>query len=187
MPEKYAKAVMTGVGSAGRTSIINCFLGIKWDTKQTRSIGSQFIVKRVRYQDSTLILQIWPLIYNQKRPLFASQMYYRGASVVVIVYSVIDRNSFINVPEFVAEAHKSIDRHEKVPIIILGNKVDLRNTVPSHKRVTTREGEELTQKLSYQMGSPFVFMETSAKTGENIKRFLTTIIEMSGDYSSSYY
>ena len=56
-----------------------------------------------------------------------------------------------------------------IPIVLLGNKVDLRDQFPNH--ITDDQAEELAEKLSNKtegQGFPVKYMPTSAKSGLNV-------------------
>ena len=56
-----------------------------------------------------------------------------------------------------------------IPIVLLGNKVDLRDQFPNH--ISDGQAEEFAEKLSeksMESGFPVKYMPTSAKTGLNV-------------------
>ena len=78
----------------------------------------------------------------------------------VVVYSIDNRFSFEKSTSFIEHVLKLKDqRAEEVPILIVGNKKDLEE----NRQVKTREGAALAKKYGVD------FIETSAKTGENIE------------------
>lgn len=99
-------------------------------------------------------MQIWDTAGQEK---FRSIMktYYKGATGIILTYSIADRKSFQNVENWLKQIqiHASAD----VNVVLVGNKCDL-----TERDVTTIEGQQLAQKHSLQ------FFETSAKEGTNV-------------------
>jgi GTPase SAR1 family protein len=90
-------------------------------------------------------------------------MYYRGAKVAILVFSVINEESKSEVT-FLANSMR--EETSSLPkFIIIGNKIDL-----SDKRVVTYEnGKELAEQLECE------YYEVSAKNGDGIEELLDKI------------
>ena len=82
----------------------------------------------------------------------------RDAEGFMVVYSITDKKSFEKVVEFQKKITQVKEKVKSIPIILIGNKVDLEE----NRQVTKEEG----QKLAKEFGIPF--LETSAKTRINI-------------------
>ncbi len=109
--------------------------------------------------------------------------YYEGASALIVVYDITNRESFQNISGWLAESFKHT---EKVPIAILGNKSDLRATQPKGKCVRPEEGKAFAKGLGERHGVSTVFYETSAKVGENIQEAFTELTRyMITDYEKA--
>lgn len=80
---------------------------------------------------------------------------------IIVMYSIIAKSSFFDV----ADLHNLIlrTRHiEGLPIILAGNKIDLREEFDDQSTVKTEEAKNLADRLN--MG----FYEISAKTNQNV-------------------
>jgi GTPase SAR1 family protein len=64
------------------------------------------------------------------------------------------------------------------PTVIIGNKIDIRDSYDKSKYVTTEEGEEFTKYFIEKLGVPAIFRETSAKTGANIQDTFHELLRM---------
>jgi len=64
------------------------------------------------------------------------------------------------------------------PLIIVGNKTDLRPSNPEGEVVSTEEGEEFSEKICEDLDATSVFIETSALTGENIEDAFSALVGM---------
>lgn len=87
-------------------------------------------------------------------------MYYRNAHGVVLAYDVTERKSFEeDVPSWLNDLRSQKEITADIPIILMGNKIDL-----NQKRVVSiEEGERFASE------SNLLFMETSALTGAGVK------------------
>ncbi|MBA7682096.1 hypothetical protein ES703_90442 [subsurface metagenome] len=62
----------------------------------------------------------------------------------------------MKIPGWVSSINKSVNK--EIPMILIGNKIDL------ERKVSNEEGEELATRLKCE------YLETSAKTGENVEK-----------------
>ena len=78
----------------------------------------------------------------------------------LLLFIPLTTNSpLMNPPIFINQILRVKDQKAEVPILIVGNKKDLEE----NRQVKTREGAALAKKYGVD------FIETSAKTGENIE------------------
>lgn len=87
--------------------------------------------------------------------------YLQTAQCFVAVYSVTNRTSFEQIPDFLNQALrvKDVDT-KKLPIVVVGNKSDLE----SEREVSKEEGRKCADIYDA------IFLETSAKKNENVER-----------------
>jgi small GTP-binding protein len=105
--------------------------------------------------------------------------YYDGSSGIILVYSVVDKVAFENASKWLVEAHRYM--RKLPPLIIIGNKVDLRPDQPREDTVSTEDGREFAQRISEKLNTSSVFIETSALTGENIDEAFEALVKMMVD------
>ncbi len=164
--EMMFKVVLIGDGAVGKTSVRRNYLGKGFITSHIATIGVDFAQKYVTVSGKTVRLVIWDLA-GQTGFESVRKHYYQGCSALVLVYSVINRESFDNLTWWLVEAYKY---NQKIPpTAILANKVDLRTPEIQNFEVSTEEGLSFTQLFKDRLEVPTVFLETSAKTGENIQ------------------
>lgn len=114
--------IPTGVG---KTSLLRRYVKGTFDPPLTTStIGASFLTKRVLDVDSgtTVRLQLWDTA-GQERFHSITKLYYRGASAVVLVYSIIDEQSFEEMGRWLMEMKENVG--EDVVIHVVGTKSDL--------------------------------------------------------------
>ncbi len=96
--------------------------------------------------------------------------YVRDGDGFILVYSIIEKESFAEILEFrelIVQSKNKDKTDTSVPIILVGNKSDLQ----ASREVATQDAK----KLSEEWKVPF--LETSAKTGENVEQVFHTIVQ----------
>ncbi|KAL9030094.1 MAG: hypothetical protein Q9196_001734 [Gyalolechia fulgens] len=123
---------MLGVG---KTSLVQRYVRGTFTPSTTAStVGASFLTKRVLDIDSgvTVRLQLWDTA-GQERFRSISKLYYRGASAVLLVYSIIDEQSFNEMGRWM----KEIQQHTTNDVIVhvVGTKSDIVAQDPSRRKV----------------------------------------------------
>lgn len=152
---KY-KLVFLGEQSVGKTSVITRFMYDTFDSNYQATIGIDFLSKTMYLEDRTVRLQLWDTAGQERfRSLIPS--YIRDSSGAIVVYDIASRTSFLNTSKWIEDVKR--ERGSDVVIVLVGNKTDLSD----RRQVSTEEGEQMAQE------NEVMFIETSAKTGNNIK------------------
>ncbi|MFW9976219.1 MAG: Rab family GTPase, partial [Candidatus Thorarchaeota archaeon] len=172
---KIMKAVLIGDGAVGKTSIRRNYLGEEFTESHIATIGVDLATKRVLFEQEIVKFIIWDLA---GQPTFEKVRghYYAGCNGILLVYSVVDRESFDNASKWLVEAFKNMG--PLPPTVIIGNKTDLRHSLDKKKYVTPDEGEKFTKYFINKLGVPAIFRETSAKTGSGIQDAFTELLRM---------
>ncbi|MBK5114437.1 MAG: GTP-binding protein [Candidatus Heimdallarchaeota archaeon] len=161
------KTIVVGDGAVGKTAITFRYAVGKFQENYKMTIGVDFTIKREKIKDKEVKVQVWDTGGQEKfskiRPL-----YYRGALGCLLVYDVTSRESFENLEGWLDEIQKNCT---EIPIILVGNKIDLKN-----RKVTKEDGKKFAAKMSKRLGYKIPYLETSAKTGETIKKVFTDLI-----------
>ncbi|KAL4230419.1 Ras-related protein Rab-21 [Mactra antiquata] len=147
------KTVLVGDISVGKTSLALRFVNDKFDESYKPTIGASFISKIVVLGDGCVVnFQIWDTA-GQERYRSLVPMYLRGAHIAFVLYDVTNPESFTNV-SFWLEA---LQHHgDMVKTVLVANKCDCESIV----------SEEIA--LSFAESHYLQFVQTSAKTGENV-------------------
>jgi small GTP-binding protein len=169
------KAVLIGDGAVGKTSIRRNYLGEDFIEGHLATIGVDLATKKVLFGENVVKFIIWDLA---GQPTFEKVRghYYHGCNGIVLVYSVVDRDSFDNASKWLVEAFKNMG--PLPPTVIVGNKIDLRPLREADKIVTPEEGKKFMEYFIEKLGVPAIFRETSAKTGENILDTFEELLRM---------
>ncbi len=156
------KVVMIGAGGSGKTALVNRFLTHKFSEEYIVTIGSQFAVKTVHVEAANgrnvvVKLLVWDLA-GQQRFDFIRGSYYRGSKGALLVFDTTRKSTWIELPKWIKEIEDALG--EKIPTILLANKVDL-----VEHRVISRE-----MALQFVEENGFVgYLETSALSGQNVE------------------
>jgi len=179
---KIFKITLLGDGAVGKTSLRKTYLGEGFKDGYSMKIGADFAVKRLRIDDQDFVAQIWDLA-GQQRFSAVREVYYRGTSGCLLVFDISRRSSFENIPSWIAELLKN-NSNRVVPIVLIGNKSDLRATIKGS--IMREQSEEYARSLSQWSGFSVPYIETSAKTGENVdEAFKTLLKNISNFYDGS--
>lgn len=172
---KIMKSVLIGDGAVGKTSMRRNYLGEEFIEGHLATIGVDLATKRLIFGNEVVKFVLWDLA---GQPSFKQVRghYYHGSNGIILVYSIIDRDSFYNASKWLVEAYRNLKKLP--PTIIVGNKVDLRDNQKYKDTVTTEEGLEFKELFEERLSVPALFMETSAKTGENIQGAFSALLKM---------
>ncbi len=91
------------------------------------TLGVDFYMKSIKFSnfdDDEIQLQLWDTC-GQERFRSIAKSYFRRADGVVLMYDVTCEQSFLNVRDWIQSINDISDRN--IPIIIIGNKTDLRD------------------------------------------------------------
>ncbi|XP_028643874.1 ras-related protein Rap-2c-like isoform X2 [Grammomys surdaster] len=122
----------------------------------------------VQFVTGTFIEKYDPTIEDFYRTeQFASMkgLYIKNGQGFILVYSLVNQQSFQNIKPMRDQIVR-VKRYEKVPLILVGNKVDLE----PEREVMSSEGRALAQ----EWGCPF--METSAKSKSMVDELFAEIV-----------
>ncbi len=172
-PDSYNylfKVMIIGEGAVGKTTLVNRYVTGSFERDYKTTIGSQFAVKLTHIFPPEseyavgIKIQAWD-VAGQARFAAVRKMYYSGAAGVILVFDVTRRRSFTELEKWVKEADESIG--SRVPMIVVGNKIDLPDRMVS---------SEEAKKWAEDQG--FLYMESSAKTGEGVADMFTVLAEL---------
>jgi len=151
------KLIVIGDSGVGKSCLSIKATKDYFDYLYTPTVGFEFLSFNMKINDQVVKLQIWDTCGQEAyRSLINS--FYRNSSLAILVYSIDNMNSFESLENWLNDI--KIQSNPDIKIILVGNKADLND----NREVTKEEGEEFAQKngISY-------FLETSAKTGFNVK------------------
>ncbi|XP_037110146.1 ras and EF-hand domain-containing protein isoform X4 [Syngnathus acus] len=151
--------VLAGDTGAGKSSFLMRLALNQFRADMQTTLGVDFQIKKMLVDGQKTNLQIWDTA-GQERFRSIARSYFRKANGVLLFYDVTSESSFLNIRDWLDQIQDAAE--DKVPVCIIGNKVDMREQLPAKRCVSTLEGE----KLATAYGA--LFFETSAKDGTNV-------------------
>ena len=166
-PNYVLKMVALGDGAVGKTSCIMRYTQNSFGETYKATIGTNIAVKNIDVEvrpgkRSVAQVVLWDLAGQPTYKDLRSR-YMVGASIAFIVYDVTRPPTFLNVASwydnFIAVSPDAV-------VILVANKVD-----KTDRAVPTEAGEMFSRWRNVE------YIETSAKTGENIEQMFTKCVE----------
>ncbi|XP_071943654.1 ras-related protein Rab-5B-like [Antedon mediterranea] len=160
--KKY-KLVLFGDAAVGKTSLVLQFVKGNFSNEpQEATIGVAFQSKIVCLQDSTVKFEIWDTAGSARYQGLAP-MYYRGADAAIVVFDITNEDSFTKAKTWICTLQTQVKK--SIILALAGNKSDLKY----HKSVDRQKIQEFVEE------NDLVFMETSAKSGNNVTNMFLSI------------
>ena len=172
LPEDYAqydlsfKMIVIGDSGVGKSCLTTKAVKNTFEEFYQATIGFEFLTFNLKMNETVVKLQIWDTCGQEVYRSLISN-FYRNSSLAVLLYAIDNRESFINAENWLKELKGQAS--PDVKIMIVGNKCDLED----ERKVSFDEGKEFKEKNHLDF-----FMETSAKTGFNVKNFLIEAAEI---------
>ncbi|CAK7334948.1 unnamed protein product [Dovyalis caffra] len=157
-----AKLVLLGDMGTGKTSMVLRFTKGQFFDFQESTIGAAFFTQVLSLNEATIKFDIWDTA-GQERYHSLAPMYYRGAAAAVVVYDITSMDSFERAKKWVIELQRQ--GNPNLIMFLVGNKVDLEEK----RKVGNEEAEQ------YAKENGLVFLETSAKTAQNVNELFYEI------------
>lgn len=162
----FFKILVAGPGGVGKTSLLQQYMKNTFDNSTKMTIGVDFYLKELQVDsDVKISLQLWDL-GGQKMFQSLHGDYVEGAKGALLL---IDLTKFFMVKKVQKWVELVRKEREDLPILFLGNKVDLKDKISVDDEVL----KELTEK--HNMHS---YLKTSAKTGQNVDEAFEKIAEL---------
>ncbi|XP_050217065.1 ras-related protein Rab5-like [Mercurialis annua] len=159
-----AKLVVLGDMGTGKTSLVLRFVKGQFYDYQESTIGAAFFSQVLSVNEATIKFDIWDTA-GQERYHSLAPMYYRGAAAAVVVYDITSLESFAKAKKWVLELQTQANPN--LIIFLAANKADLEEK----RKVASEEGEQ------YAENNGLVFVETSAKTAQNVNQLFYEIAD----------
>eukprot|EP01132_Coremiostelium_polycephalum_P004191 gene4191-5246_t len=156
------KVVLLGSTDVGKTAISVQYAQGIFPTRPLSTVGASFLAKNINIDGNKIKFQIWDTA-GQDRFRSLAPLYYRGASVAILVYDITVARTFEKVKDWVEELRANI--HEDIIIVVCGNKIDK----PDERRVKREIAKSFADEIKA------VYFETSAKENLGIEMMFLEI------------
>ncbi len=171
--EKIARKVITlgtlGDTEVGKTQLSEVYTENKFNIEHISTIGYNCLTKDIKIKidnkEKEIKIKIWDTT-GQERFRSISTQYVKNCIGIFLVYAVNKKESFENILKWMEEIEGK-KCNDIVPIVLIGNKIDLKN----EREVSYEEGENFAKQYNLK------FFECSAKEGINVNEAFKCIID----------
>ncbi|KAK5575593.1 hypothetical protein RB653_006726 [Dictyostelium firmibasis] len=154
-----------GDGGVGKTAVTIQFISNHFVYYYDPTIEDSYR-KQCLVDDQVYMLDILDTAGQDELTAMRDQ-WIRSCEGFILVYSVTSRSSFDQIQFFREQITRVLDR-EDVPIMMIGNKIDLED----ERQVTYQEGKDLARCLGMS------FMEVSAKNRTNVEEVFNETVRI---------
>ena len=166
LPEDFAqydisfKLIAIGDSSVGKSCLTTQAVRNNFMEFYQATVGFEFLTFNLRMNSNVVKLQIWDTCGQEVYKSLISN-FYRNCTLALIVYAINNRTSFEHAENWLNDLKNQ--SNPNVRVFLVGNKSDLEQ----ERQVSKEEAEKFKEEKKLD-----VFMETSAKTGENARNVL---------------
>lgn len=146
------KLLVVGESSVGKSSILLRYTNGEFTENYNYTVGVDFKVKKVVYQNKEITLQLWDTA-GQERYRSVTRTFYHRARGVIVVFDLSNRQTLEAVTRWLMEIRENCD---EIPRILVGNKCD------ALREVKEEDAFEVAKRFNLP------YFETSAKEDINI-------------------
>lgn len=163
-PEFSFKLCITGSKGVGKTSFI---LYEKTNEFSQKTLDKPFghFTKKYNINNKIINLHIWDIDNDEKKENLTSS-FFKSALCIIVMFSLDSMKSFNFVDWYLNEIEKNEEGGERLLIILVGNKKDMKREV----------SEEEVDKLRKRRGMEFYY-ETSAVNGDMIHEVFKEVMK----------
>ncbi|KAJ2512435.1 GTP-binding nuclear protein gsp1/Ran [Coemansia sp. RSA 1939] len=160
------KLVLVGDGGTGKTTFVKRHLSGEFEKKYIATIGVEVHPIKFTTTKGDIIFNAWDTAGQEKFGGLRDGYYIQG-QCAIIMFDVTSRITYKNVPNW----HRDLVRVcENIPIVLCGNKVDIKERKVKAKNITFHRKKNLqyydiSAKSNYNFEKPFLWL-TRKLTGE---------------------
>ncbi len=173
------RVTLLGDGAVGKTSLRNRFMGKGFNATHLMTVGADFAAKSMNLtvdnEHYDITFQVWD-VAGQKRFQDIRSRFYGGSLAGICVFDVTRPDSFMNLTSWINEIWKH-NGSGVIPLIILGNKSDIRDKNSVEIKKAIDYAKALSTKTT-PYGFEVLYYETSAMDGKNVDVAFNKIAEI---------
>jgi len=153
------KLVLVGDGGVGKTTFVKRHLTGEFEKRYIATLGVEVHPMPFYTNHGQINFNVWDTAGQEKLGGLRDG-YYIGGQCGIIMFDVCSRITYSNVPKW----YKDLTRVcESIPIVLVGNKVDVRDRKVKAKQITFHRKKNLqyydiSAKSNYQFEKPFVWL-----------------------------
>ena len=153
------KLVLVGDGGVGKTTFVKRHLTGEFEKKYIATLGVEVHPMPFFTNHGQVLFNVWDTAGQEKLGGLRDG-YYIGGQCAIIMFDTCSRITYGNVPKW----YKDLTRVcESIPIVLVGNKVDIKDRKVKAKQITFHRKKNLqyydiSAKSNYQFEKPFVWL-----------------------------
>lgn len=161
--EHLFKVLVVGEAATGKTSFIKRYVHHFFSGAYKATIGVDFALKTLQYDENTLVrLQLWD-IAGQERFGSMTRVYYKDAVGAFLVFDVTRTKTFESILRWKTDLDTKVSLSDgsNIPCLLLANKCDL----PHQEEIDEKMLDEFTKQNGF-----IGYLYTSPKNNVNIEQ-----------------
>lgn len=153
------KLVLIGDGGVGKTTFVKRHLTGEYEKRYIATVGVEVHPLTFFTSRGPICFNVWDTA-GQEKLSGLRDGYYIGGQCGIIMFDVTSRITYKNVPKW----HRDLVRVcENIPIVLVGNKVDVKDRKVKAKQITFHRRHNLqyydvSAKSNYQFEKPFLWL-----------------------------
>ena len=153
-----------GDSSVGKTNFTNRFIENKFNSNYMTTSGIDLQTADIEIKNKKVRIQLWDTAGQEKYKAITKNLFLKVMGAIII-YDITSEKSFTNLKSWVQMIKEECGSH--MQIIMVGNKSDLID----QRKISEEEA------INYAKEQKIEYIETSCKTGENVKKAVTILCE----------
>ena len=162
--EFIIKILIIGDSTVGKTNFVYKFSEDKFSENYFASTGIELKTTSIQIDGKSIKIQLWDTAGQEKYRAMTKNLYLKSQGIIIL-FDITNETSFINLKNWMSQIKESCG--EDIPILLVGNKIDLEDN-----RVINKE-----RAMEYANNENIEYIEVSSKTGENINKALTSLLQ----------
>jgi GTP-binding nuclear protein Ran len=164
------KLVLVGDGGVGKTTFVKRHLTGEFEKKYNATVGVEVHPLQFQTNRGLIIYNVWDTAGQEKFGGLRDG-YYIGGQCAVIMFDVTSRITYKNVPNW----HKDLIRVcENIPIVLCGNKVDVKDRKVKAKAITFHRKNnmqyyDISARSNYNFEKPFLWLARKLSGDANLE------------------
>jgi len=161
---KY-KVILLGDSNVGKSSLTQKLVSDKFNEKISASVNVEFYRHEQFINNNTIVkFDIWDTCGSEKYNTL-NAFYYRNSDAVILMYDISNKASYDDLEMWRQQVQYNIEDHRDLFFAIVGGKYDLIDS----RQVKYEKAKSFAEQNQY------LFMETSAKTGRNVRELFNAM------------
>jgi GTP-binding nuclear protein Ran len=164
------KLVLVGDGGVGKTTFVKRHLTGEFEKKYVATLGVEVHPLGFTTNRGPIVFNVWDTAGQEKFGGLRDGYYIQG-QCAIIMFDVTSRITYKNVPTW----HKDLVRVcENIPIVLCGNKVDIKDRKVKAKAITFHRKKNLqyydiSAKSNYNFEKPFLWLARKLAGDANLE------------------